>query len=166
MHWRTIAETLRQAPWARGCIIHVSEVNTRRKTFAGVDVCGSRLAREIQAVARANPTLTDLVMIGDRMNGLALDPVTPVPPHDPPLSRAGHSLGGLICRFAAGLLFDRSTGLMAGCLRPRHYISLASPHLGCSSVEGEAQVRPLDPWCLRPGPALISATASWPTVER
>lgn len=46
----------------------------------------------------------------------------------------GHSLGGVLARYAAGVLYDPATGTMCG-LKPRHYISLASPHMG-SDVAG------------------------------
>ena len=42
-------------------------------------------------------------------------------------------------RYAAGHLFDASTGHMGG-LKPRHFITMATPHLGCAA-SGIAGVR-------------------------
>ena len=58
--------------------------------------------------------------------------------------------GGLIARYAAGRLYDPATGLVAG-LRPRHYISIASPHLGCTAEMSEAQARVRLLVCMRAG---------------
>lgn len=48
------------------------------------------------------------------------------------ISFIGHSMGGLIARYAIGLLSDTTTGTVAG-LQAGCYVSIASPHLGCSS---------------------------------
>ena len=42
----------------------------------------------------------------------------------------------------AGLLYDPTTELICG-LRPAHFITLATPHLGCAEVDGPSQVRGL-----------------------
>ena len=47
-------------------------------------------------------------------------------------------MGGLLVRYAAGRLYQPDTGLIAG-LKPMHFLTLASPHLGCD-LEGESQV--------------------------
>lgn len=49
-------------------------------------------------------------------------------------------MGGLIARHAAGHLYDEGTGLVAG-LRPGHFITMATPHLGCEVDTSPAQVR-------------------------
>lgn len=85
------------------------------QTFEGIDACGERLAAEIKEIAHANPSLRYISMLG-------------------------HSMGGLMLRYAAGQLYDPGTGLMAARLEPMHFITMASPHLGCD-VEGESQVR-------------------------
>jgi triacylglycerol esterase/lipase EstA (alpha/beta hydrolase family) len=74
---------------------------------AGIDVCGQRLAQEVQQLVSSTPSLTTISFIG-------------------------HSMGGLIARYAIGLLADPATGTVAG-LQPQSYISIATPHLGCSS---------------------------------
>lgn len=48
-------------------------------------------------------------------------------------------MGGLIARHAAGHLFDERTGLIAG-LQPAHFITMATPHLGCETGSSPAQV--------------------------
>jgi Putative serine esterase (DUF676) len=47
-------------------------------------------------------------------------------------------MGGLIARHAAGHLFDPATGLVAG-LRPAHFVTMATPHLGCEVAASPAQ---------------------------
>ena len=39
----------------------------------------------------------------------------------------------------AGQLYDPETGLICG-LRPTHFITLATPHLGCEAGDSPAQV--------------------------
>ena len=90
-----------------------SSFSLKYSTFDGIDACGERLAAEIRVVLAKHPSLREISLFG-------------------------HSLGGLIARYAAGRLYDPATGLIAG-LRPRHYVSIASPHLGCTSEMTEAQ---------------------------
>jgi len=52
-------------------------------------------------------------------------------------------MGGLVCRYTAGKLYDPGTGLVLG-LKPVHFITLATPHLGCDGG-GVSQV-PLLGW--------------------
>ena len=48
-------------------------------------------------------------------------------------------MGGMIARYAAGLLYRPADGTIAG-LTPRHFVTLASPHLGLTVDAGPAQV--------------------------
>ncbi|KAG2451401.1 hypothetical protein HYH02_004001 [Chlamydomonas schloesseri] len=48
-------------------------------------------------------------------------------------------MGGMIARYAAGLLYRPADGTLAG-LAPRHFVTLASPHLGLTVDVGPAQV--------------------------
>lgn len=59
------------------------------QTFDGIDMCGKRLAAEIQEVIAANPQLQYISMVG-------------------------HSMGGLLIRYAAGYLYDKDEKLIAG----------------------------------------------------
>eukprot|EP00598_Pedospumella_elongata_P008087 CAMPEP_0184969172 /NCGR_PEP_ID=MMETSP1098-20130426/2003_1 /TAXON_ID=89044 /ORGANISM="Spumella elongata, Strain CCAP 955/1" /LENGTH=341 /DNA_ID=CAMNT_0027490909 /DNA_START=36 /DNA_END=1058 /DNA_ORIENTATION=+ len=45
------------------------------------------------------------------------------------ISFVGNSLGGLFARYAVKELFDEPTGLIA-TLRPHHFLTIATPHLG------------------------------------
>lgn len=103
----------------RGYVFHRSSVNKYLNTAEGIDVCGERLIQEIRGLVTLYPQLEAISFIA-------------------------HSLGGLIVRFAIGRLFEPSLdgpgGTICG-LAPRHFITLATPHLGCSSEAGnEAQV--------------------------
>ncbi len=49
----------------------------------------------------------------------------------------GHSMGGLLLRYAVAALYDPSSKTICG-LEPAHFISIATPHLGCDS-KGVAQ---------------------------
>lgn len=55
-----------------------------------------------------------------------------------PVSPLLHPQGGLLLRYAVGCLYNPSTGRVAG-LRPAHFVSLATPHVGCDA-DGLAQV--------------------------
>ncbi len=85
----------------------------RLATYDGIDVCGQRLADEVRAVVAANPGLQRISVIG-------------------------HSMGGLLARYAVGALFSPRDGTVCG-LAPRHFVTLATPHMGCDA-EGLAQV--------------------------
>lgn len=85
---------------------------------AGIDTCGARLAQEIHSLTLSSPTLSHISLIG-------------------------HSMGGLIARYALGLLANPDTGRVAG-LRPVSFVSVAAPHIGCSSDHTE-KVRDTDP---------------------
>lgn len=100
-------------------LLVVSHCNEREKTFDGIDTCGERLAAEIRQVAAAHPGLQRISILG-------------------------HSMGGLISRYAVGRLFDASAGTVAG-LRPSHFVAMATPNLGCDAQASPAQV-PLIGW--------------------
>ncbi|KAG2488152.1 hypothetical protein HYH03_013295 [Edaphochlamys debaryana] len=112
-NWSVIVEKLRERLDPKTVVLHPSQVNRLTATYDGIDVCGRRLADEIRAVAAAHPGLQRISVVG-------------------------HSMGGLLLRYALGLLYDPSTGRVAG-LRPAHFVTLATPHCGCDA-EGLAQV--------------------------
>mmetsp|Transcript_8753 Transcript_8753/g.22054 ORF Transcript_8753/g.22054 Transcript_8753/m.22054 type:complete len:518 (-) Transcript_8753:56-1609(-) len=117
--WAQLLEGARGAAGLAHVTFHASRVNARRDTFEGIDVCGGRLAREV----------TDIVTGASS------------PHRYTEISFIGHSMGGLVARHAIGTLFDPRGALLLG-LRPKHFITLATPHLGfdleCGS--GVAQV--------------------------
>ncbi|XP_047323705.1 lipid droplet phospholipase 1-like [Impatiens glandulifera] len=93
------------------------------QTFDGVDVMGKRLADEVLKVVDCYPDLEKISFVG-------------------------HSLGGLIARYAVAKLYKKTTteenhekgiifieeeeakGTIAG-LEPVNFITVATPHLGC-----------------------------------
>ena len=99
-----------------------SRANARRLTLDGIDVCASRLASEVRAAVAEER---------ERFGGESrLERV----------SFVGHSMGGLIARAAAAELLDTGAAgpaTLAGGLSPAHFVSVATPHLGCHA-EAEA----------------------------
>ncbi|GAB4821319.1 hypothetical protein N2152v2_008365 [Parachlorella kessleri] len=118
-NWRVIARFLEAHLDPRTTLLYVSTANQKALTFQGIDICGERLADEIRGVIEEHPGLERISLFG-------------------------HSMGGLIARFAAGRLYEPESGTMCG-LRPCHYVSLATPHLGCDGELNPAQV-PLLSW--------------------
>ncbi|XP_048227019.1 putative lipase ROG1 isoform X1 [Ricinus communis] len=128
-NWKFAAEQfLKRYP--RDVIVHCSKANSATLTFDGVDVMGDRLAEEILSVIERNPSVKKISFIG-------------------------HSLGGLVARYAIAKLFrqdpgkenslgngncksdvsgdtsveEKFTSRIAG-LEPMNFITLATPHLG------------------------------------
>ncbi|KAB2629684.1 hypothetical protein D8674_034479 [Pyrus ussuriensis x Pyrus communis] len=111
-------------------VAHCSECNSSMLTFDGVDVMGERLAEEVISVIKRHPSVQKISFVG-------------------------HSLGGLIARYAIGRLYERDItgelcqengeyrrdgvedpllkqkvkGKIAG-LEPMNFITSATPHLG------------------------------------
>ncbi|GIL60273.1 hypothetical protein Vafri_14904 [Volvox africanus] len=112
-NWSVICEQLGEHLDMSTVVLHPSKVNRLTDTYDGIDVCGQRLADEIRSVAAAHPSLQRISVIG-------------------------HSMGGLLLRYAIGVLYNPATGRIAG-LQPSHFITLATPHMGCDA-EGLAQV--------------------------
>jgi hypothetical protein len=121
-NWLGILDAMeRSAALDESMVVLIGSKNERWDTFGGIDLCGKRLSEEVIEFAAKNQTLESISFVG-------------------------HSMGGLICRVAIGLLYNPETQRISG-LQPRHFITLATPHLGCDS-EGEAEV-PFISW-LRP----------------
>ncbi|XP_015935016.1 lipid droplet phospholipase 1 [Arachis duranensis] len=116
-------------------VVHCSECNSAMLTFDGVDVMGDRLAKEVISVIKRHPSVEKISFVG-------------------------HSLGGLIARYAIAKLYERDIsmefsyengksegqsslvqefhdrkknyeGKIAG-LEPINFITSATPHLGAS----------------------------------
>ncbi|CAN6539981.1 unnamed protein product [Malus baccata var. baccata] len=136
-------------------IAHCSECNYSTLTFDGVDVMGERLAEEVISVIKRHPSVQKISFVG-------------------------HSLGGLIARYAIGRLYERDIteelsqengeyrrngvenpllehkvkGKIAG-LEPVNFITSATPHLGSrghNQVPLFCGVKPLEK---------VAARASW-----
>ncbi|KAG5533668.1 hypothetical protein RHGRI_027751 [Rhododendron griersonianum] len=101
--------------------VHCSERNAALLTLDGVDVMGERLAGEVLHVIKQKPSLRKISFVA-------------------------HSLGGLVARYAIGILFkpsgrenakdvlskscvEESKGTIGG-LEPMNFITVATPHLG------------------------------------
>ncbi|XP_056689136.1 putative lipase ROG1 isoform X2 [Spinacia oleracea] len=128
-NWRYAAKQFLKA-YPQDVLVHCSERNTSTLTFDGVDVMGERLADEVISVIERYPYLRKISFIG-------------------------HSLGGLIARYAIALLYGENylnrllkmsgetgtnscaevlqgkdyIGKIAG-LEPVNFITFATPHLG------------------------------------
>ncbi|KAL1344823.1 hypothetical protein HN51_018646 [Arachis hypogaea] len=116
-------------------VVHCSECNSAMLTFDGVDVMGDRLAKEVISVIKRHPSVEKISFVG-------------------------HSLGGLIARYAIAKLYEKDIsmefsyengksegqsslvqefhdrkknyeGKIAG-LEPINFITSATPHLGAS----------------------------------
>ncbi|XP_020585895.1 putative lipase YOR059C [Phalaenopsis equestris] len=110
-------------------VVHCSECNYATLTFDGVDVMGERLAKEVSLFVKRRPALQKISFVG-------------------------HSLGGLVARYAIARLYERGDikdcstengsckfqqsdepseqnlgGKISG-LEPVNFITFATPHLG------------------------------------
>ncbi|KAL5847145.1 hypothetical protein ACOSQ3_010669 [Xanthoceras sorbifolium] len=128
-NWKYSAKQfLRKYP--NDIVVHCSQCNSSLLTFDGVDVMGERLADEVISVIKRHPGVQKISFIG-------------------------HSLGGLVARYAIARLYERDVtgelrqgngeyrndesgdrcqkekfkGKIAG-LEPMNFITSASPHLG------------------------------------
>eukprot|EP00210_Caulerpa_lentillifera_P000501 g484.t1 len=95
-----------------------SSANRKLNTFGGLRRCADRLSEEIIEQIKNNPSLKEISFLA-------------------------HSLGGLISRFACGLHYNPKQRTIFK-LRPCHFLSIASPHLGCHH-DGNNEV-PLISW--------------------
>ncbi|KAL4921871.1 putative serine esterase-domain-containing protein [Aspergillus aurantiobrunneus] len=114
-HMNTIASALRKRYDESRLHILPSECNTGNLTYDGIEVCGERLAHEIEE------TLSTLKSEGHNIQKLSV---------------VGYSLGGLIARYALGLLYARG---WLDKLEPVNFTTFASPHLGARAPVRGAQ---------------------------
>lgn len=128
--WKYAAEQFVKA-YPHDIIVYRSQSNCSNLTFDGVDIMGIRLAEEVLSVVKRTPHLQKISFVG-------------------------HSLGGLVCRYAIAKLYEqrsarRSCGQDMECslngstnscaeevskrniagLEPMNFITVATPHLGC-----------------------------------
>ncbi|KAI9328654.1 putative serine esterase-domain-containing protein [Pilaira anomala] len=91
-----------------GDAIHIlnASVNEAKYTYDGIDICGRRLADEIES------TVVRLGKNGKQITRFSI---------------IGYSLGGLIARYTIGLLGQRG---FFNSIEPDYYISFATPHMG------------------------------------
>ncbi|XP_055836044.1 putative lipase ROG1 isoform X2 [Solanum dulcamara] len=128
--WKYGAEQFVKA-YPQDIIVYRSQSNCSKLTFDGVDVMGTRLAEEVLSVIKRTPHLQKISFVG-------------------------HSLGGLVCRYAIAKLYEQRSarivceqdmecslnGSTNSCeeevskrniagLEPMNFITFATPHLGC-----------------------------------
>ncbi|KAI3697834.1 hypothetical protein L6452_30931 [Arctium lappa] len=127
--WRYVEAELKRR-LGRHFLIYASSSNTYSKTFAGIDGAGKRLADEVTQIVKSTESLKSISFLA-------------------------HSLGGLIARYAVGVLYTSNAssidkadcrkdstlnascnGMIAG-LEAINFITLATPHLG---VRGNKQL--------------------------
>eukprot|EP00798_Chlamydomonas_sp_ICE-L_P017627 gene17627-23968_t len=120
-HWDNCKHVIEQKVGREDVMVHASCVNEFQYTFHGIDCCGHRLASEICDIVEKHDSLEEISVIG-------------------------HSMGGLISRYALGLLYDSESGtLVSGRLKPMHFIAVASPHCGVTAGKSTIQL-PLTTW--------------------
>ncbi|XP_051150728.1 uncharacterized protein LOC127265088 [Andrographis paniculata] len=127
--WKYAAYQLARA-YPNDVIVHCSESNASKLTFDGIDVMGTRLANEVISVVSRHPALQKISFVG-------------------------HSLGGLVARYAVAKLYqqdsireksgegkeedsgnepricleEKTRASICG-LEPMNFITVATPHLG------------------------------------
>uniref|UniRef100_M4DPM4 DUF676 domain-containing protein n=1 Tax=Brassica campestris TaxID=3711 RepID=M4DPM4_BRACM len=110
-NWRFAAKQMLKK-YPQDLIVHCSRRNHSTQTFDGVDVMGQRLAEEVRMVIKRHPSLQKISFVG-------------------------HSLGGLIARYAVACLYEQESPQNSeepkeriGGLEPVCFITSATPHLG------------------------------------
>ncbi|KAF9577693.1 hypothetical protein BGW38_006933, partial [Lunasporangiospora selenospora] len=94
--------------------------NESKFTYDGIDICAHRLVKEVHEVVKVIEDGGDIHDLKGHKHKAQVKKVTQ-------FSYLGYSLGGLIGRFAMGLLdmegfFDR--------IEPMYFVTMATPHLG------------------------------------
>lgn len=123
-NWECFISNLKADDGTGHFLLHPSRTNNMFGTYEGIDVCGQRLVEEIRDVVSENPGLEHISLVG-------------------------HSMGGLLARWAAGKLFDTENRTVAG-LKPAHFMTLATPHLGCSGESAQPNHVPFIAWTPEP----------------
>jgi hypothetical protein len=107
IHLNHLRERLAQEHADKGNLhILVPKSNSENNTYDGIDVCGERVAHEIEIC------LKELELAGSKVTKISV---------------VGYSLGGLIARYVVGLLY---TNGFFETLRPINFTTFATPHLG------------------------------------
>ncbi|ORZ20305.1 putative serine esterase-domain-containing protein [Absidia repens] len=110
-HMGYIERSLREKLQEESIVVLNSKVNEGKYTYDGVDLCGQRLAdkihSEVQELSKKNKSVKKLCMIG-------------------------YSLGGLIARYAIGLLDQEG---FFNHVKPGFFVTFATPHLGVRRPE-------------------------------
>lgn len=137
-------------------VVHVCASVSWWSTLTGITSCGQKVADEVQDVMLKHPSLETLSFVAHSMvRGSSATQITNFSflhslhcclLHDCTcmhlIATAHCSLaaqGGLMARYAAGMLYAPSEGTLAG-LKPACYVSLATPHLGVTLEDTHAQI--------------------------
>ncbi|KAH9842260.1 putative serine esterase (DUF676) [Teratosphaeria destructans] len=106
VHLTHLRDTLAAAHEGQGLYILIPSSNRDNHTYDGIEVGAERVTHEIEDV------LKDLEAAGSHVQKISI---------------AGYSLGGLVCRYAVGLLY--SAGIFDR-IQPMNFTTFATPHLG------------------------------------
>lgn len=107
-HMLSIAKTLRAAHPPSSLYILLTTSNSGMHTYDGIHTCGERVCHEIEQTLALHPSLVKLSVVG-------------------------YSLGGLVARYAIGLLHAQGT---LDALECKNFAAFASPFLGVRSPRG------------------------------
>lgn len=107
-HMLSIAKTLRAVHPPSSLYILLTTSNAGMHTYDGIHTCGERVCHEIEQTLSLHPSLTKLSVVG-------------------------YSLGGLVARYAIGLLHAQGTLDNLEC---KNFAAFASPFLGVRSPRG------------------------------
>ncbi|KAI8464655.1 MAG: putative serine esterase-domain-containing protein [Monoraphidium minutum] len=147
--WTRFTSRLLAHPAAGPLLVYASGANTAFRTGDGIDVCGRRLAREVEGVVTAHPSLTDISIVAHSMGGLvaryALGVMAAAPEEGTQQRQqqqqqqdGGGGGGGAAGGAGAGHGSTLPPGtLLGGRLRARCLVTIATPHLACSSSHPE-----------------------------
>ncbi|KAI5467215.1 putative serine esterase-domain-containing protein [Mariannaea sp. PMI_226] len=108
-HMRNIAKALRKKYSHDHLYILLAKQNSGNFTYDGIDRGGERICAEIEAEIR------EIESRGGKITKLSI---------------VGYSLGGLISRYAVGLLYAKGFFNTVKCM---NFVTFASPHLGVRS---------------------------------
>mmetsp|Transcript_12046 Transcript_12046/g.34068 ORF Transcript_12046/g.34068 Transcript_12046/m.34068 type:complete len:407 (+) Transcript_12046:128-1348(+) len=138
-HFKYVVEAMEANFSSESICVYVSRANKRAKTLDGIQDCGERLIEEVNAFLQTQQSFRTISIVG-------------------------HSLGGLIARYAIGQTYDPEKKTIFG-LEPLHYIAICTPHFGCndtymSDIRKEDSVTPCLRWagqipCLGKIPAFL-----------
>ncbi|KAI5793167.1 putative serine esterase-domain-containing protein [Geopyxis carbonaria] len=105
-HWNSLIDTVESRHGPTGLHILACKSNAGQYTYDGIETGGERVAREIEEA------LEEYGREGVEIKKISI---------------IGYSLGGLISRYAIGLLYSKGYFQR---IRPVNYTSFATPHLG------------------------------------
>ncbi|CAI9116038.1 OLC1v1017087C3 [Oldenlandia corymbosa var. corymbosa] len=127
-NWKYAAKQFVKA-YPHDVLVHCSEANYAFLTFDGVDVMGNRLAEEVLSVVQKHSNLQKISFIGHSLGGLVIRYAI-AKLYEPDFSRKSDGEDGENkCEGPNSLSEDKLNGKIAG-LEPINFITSATPHLG------------------------------------